>query len=125
MSNTIKISKCDNQLFLVAVNAQDSFLIAEIKSGYNQPVDISLEIEEGDYSGAFTAFGVRSPLRKNGSVSVPKGDYSLVYMGLNWGGPYNFDLNFNGETFKLENDPAKPLEGAIWNKGDLNITFTV
>ena len=101
-------------------------MICDYQSGYNNPVDIEIDIQAGAYSGALQGNGVGGSLNLPSEVmKLPSGTYSLVYVGINWGGPYNFDIEFNGQPFKLENDNAKPLVGAIWNKGDLGITFTV
>ncbi|MDH7447651.1 hypothetical protein [Aquimarina sp. 2201CG14-23] len=127
MSNTIKITQCDNQLVLFAIpqGEGNSYQLCNIKSGNFNSVDVNLQIEAGSYSGGFDANGVGGPLNESGTVQLPAGEYTLVYAGLNWGGPYNFDFTFNGKPYILANDPKKPLYGVIWSKGDNGISFTV
>ncbi|TYP99443.1 hypothetical protein C7447_10139 [Tenacibaculum adriaticum] len=126
MSNTISIKKCDNQLILFAVNENESYEICNVQSGNFHSVDLDIEIKEGAFSGTYIPEGGTSKdLSGTTTVKIPKGNYSLVYVGLNWGGPYNFEFEFNGETYQLLNNPKKELEGAIWNLGNLQIAFDV
>ena len=126
MSNTLKITQCDNELMVLAVNASFSFLICDIQSGNNNSVNVGIDIQSGSYTKAFSANGVNNLINDPSEVvTIPSGTYSLIYVGLNWGGPYNFDIEFNGKPYQLKNDPSKLLTGAVWNRGDLDITFTV
>jgi hypothetical protein len=131
MSNSINITKCDNQLILIAVNntnTNDTVEICNIKSGNSNTVDVTINIEEGSSVPASIQLnGLDKDLSGTYSIQVPAGDYSLVYVGVNWGGPYNFEFTMNkSEPFKLLNNPAKPLNGAIWDLGNLNaIKFSV
>jgi hypothetical protein len=49
---------------------------------------------------------------------LPKGDYTLFLIGINWGGPANFDVTVNFET-----GPAKVLKFASANPG-VGLVFT-
>jgi hypothetical protein len=122
-SNTIKISKCDNQLVMYAVSENASYQICNIQSGYNNPVDVTIALSAGPVGTTVEANGVTQPLNVSGAFTLPAGQYSLVYTGLNWGGPYNFDFEFNGQTYSLPEGNGK--SGAVWNLGNLDITFTV
>lgn len=100
--------------------------ICNIKSGNNNPVSVGIQLEAGSsFSGTVEANGVSSDINENVTVQLPAGEYSLVYTGLNWGGPYNFGFTFNNEKYSLTDDPSKPLTGAIWNLGNLDIKFSV
>jgi hypothetical protein len=128
MSNTINITKCDNELILFAVNqdATDCYEICNIKSGNNNGVDVTINLESGSKASTpITANGVNKPIKSTNSCSLPAGKYTLLYSGLNWGGPYNFQFTFNGVTYELLNDPSKPLFGVIWNRGNNEIQFEI
>lgn len=129
MSNTIKITACDNQLILFAINedASDCFEICNIKSGNYNSVDVVINLTEGTVGQTVTANGVNGPISMpDASFSLPKGKYTLLYSGINWGGPYNFSFSLNGDTpYALSNDSKKPLFGVIWNQGNDSITFEI
>ncbi len=126
MSNTLTISKCDNELIVLAVNGSSSYKICDVQSGNTNLVNVGISIEAGAYTEPAVINGVNGPINKPSEVvNIPSGNYSLVYVGLNWGGPYNFDIEFNGKPYQLKNDPNQALEGAIWNRGNLDIAFSV
>jgi len=129
-TNSINITKCDNQLIIIAVNndnTNETVEICNIKSGNYNSVDVTIDIVESTSptNETITLDGLQQDLSGIYTVTVPAGNYSLIYSGINWGGPYNFEFTFNGETHKLINDTAKPLNGAIWNLGNLDLTFKV
>ena len=116
MSNTIKITKCDNQLILTAFQWSESYEICNLKAASN--LNYTITIKEGTYTGPATQ---ASPI-----VHLPKGTYNLVYTGINWGGPYNFEFKINdGQPYQLLNDVNKPLVGVIWSLGNNSISFDV
>lgn len=130
-SNTIKITKCDNQLVIYAIDVvssptQNSYEICNIKSGYNNAVDVNITISQGDAASApVTGNGVDQPLNiANGEVTLPAGQYALVYTGLNWGGPYQFEMEFNGQPQSLPYSSGGK-NGAVWNLGNMDLTFEV
>ena len=125
--NTIKITDCDNQLILLALqaNGTSSYEICNIQSGNNNPVDVQIQIISGNYDKPVVANGVNKPLNAKHQVTLPKGEYKLVYAGVNWGGPYDFKFKFNDIEPSLPNDPDKHLYGVVWAKGDRDISFIV
>lgn len=124
--NNIEITACDNQLVIYAIQWGVCYEICNIKSGNNHAVQVGIQLEAGaSFSGTLEANGVNGALSEQKTVTLPAGEYSLVYTGLNWGGPYNFDFTFNGHQYQLQNDASKPLTGAIWNLGNLDLTFSV
>jgi hypothetical protein len=127
MSNTIKITACDNQLMLFAINKVEDncYELCNIKSGNSHTVDVTLNIEDGTFQETIEANGVSKNLNETKTVQLPAGEYYLVYAGLNWGGPYNFKFEFNDTTYELLNNPEQPLEGVIWSLGNKNISFNV
>ncbi len=115
MSNTIKVTKCDNQLILTAFQWSKSYEICNLKAASN--LDYNITIKEGPYTGPAT--------QDSPTVYLPKGDYNLVYAGINWGGPYNFEFEFQEKKYQLLNNASKPLVGVIWSLGNNSISFNV
>ena len=107
MSNSIKITKCDNELYILAVatgtNADPNNLsnqLCHIQSGGNQVVDVTINIEEGNYVQPATLNGVFHPLYINSQVKLPKGDYNILAVGIDWGGGRDIEGKINnGESF--------------------------
>lgn len=124
MSNQINVTACDNQLILLAYQSGACFEIANIQSGNNNSVDVTLDIVKGSsFSGTVNLNGVNKALSTTNQVTLPAGTYTLVYAGVNWGGPYNFKMEVNKELFELSNGAA--MQGIVWAKGDNKIQLTV
>lgn len=66
----IDVSKCDNELYVIASTPAGSSELLHIKSGYNKPV----------------AHTIYPP------AILPPGAYTLILIGINWGGPYQFQV---------------------------------
>lgn len=71
--DSITVSKTDNELYLIASTATGSSELVHIKSSYNKPVSDTL------YPGAILAAGT----------------YDLTVVGINWGGPWDFNITLN------------------------------
>lgn len=128
-NNTITITKCDNQLALYAVNMDNlnsSVQICDIQSGYNNQVDVQINLVAGSTaSDTIRLNGVGGPLTPAAQdFALPAGNYALVYTGLNWGGPTQFAFDFNTYTPHLPVGTTDKV-GAVWNLGNLDMTFTV
>ena len=50
MSNTINITACDNEVFIIAYTAGGSYVLAHLNSGYNYQVNVTVTVELGDYT---------------------------------------------------------------------------
>ena len=66
----IDVSKCDNEIYILACTSAGSFELLHIKSGYNKPVSHTI------YPPAI----------------LPPGNYTLIIIGINWGGPQEFNV---------------------------------
>ncbi len=82
MSTTeIRVSRCDNELILIASTPSGSSTICHLKSGFNAPVSYVF----------------------NPGHILPAGDYTLEMVGINWGGPGAFEVTLitdgNPQTF--------------------------
>ncbi|HMG46445.1 MAG TPA: hypothetical protein VK614_03185 [Allosphingosinicella sp.] len=69
----IDVSKCDNELYIIASTPAGSSELFHYKSGYSKPV------AETIYPPAI----------------LPPGQYTLILIGINWGGPQNFVVKQN------------------------------
>lgn len=102
MSNpNIKVTACDNELYILAVPSgnANSYVLGHIKSGYNYGVDVTIDLPSGAYAGPALLNGLGGALNKTISVPLGVGTYSIIIVGINWGGPANFDVNVNGTDF--------------------------
>jgi hypothetical protein len=68
----IHVTKTDNELYIIAIPAGGigSFEICHITSGFNNPVEYRVIPQ---------------------SV-LPAGSYTLLFVGINWGGPQGFSI---------------------------------
>ena len=102
MSTTqIQVTAADNELILIASTSAGSSTLLHYKSGYSQPVNVTL------YPPAILA----------------PGTYSLTMIGVNWGGPANFTVvvTSNGQPTTYQSQPSQNV-GVTWNQ---TITITI
>ena len=122
MSNQIHLTACDNQVILLAITWTDSRMLANIKSGNNNSVDVTIDIESGRSLKTINLNGVDGPLQENLSVDLPPGDYQLFAIGVNWGGPQAMELTFNGQSYTAPTSPE--IEGAFGTYGPIDFTVS-
>lgn len=97
MSNSINISACDNELYLIAVNknGQMSYQLGHVLSGYNNGVDVTINIDQGEYKEPQTQNGLSDALDSTYKVCIPKGEYFIMAVAIDWGGGQQVDLTIN------------------------------
>ena len=117
--NVLHITKCDNELIFLAFQGSASFEIANIKSGNNNPVDVTLNLTSGIWQDGFSANGVNSALSIKADVPLNPGEYELIAMGINWGGPADFNFTFNGKDHKS----APTGNGLVWKTDPIKFTI--
>ena len=106
---------------MVASAWSESFIIANIKSGNEHPVDVTINIVEGSTTTPINLNGVNEPLEGPQSVALPAGKYRLNIVGINWGGPTAFNVQLNNNApYKYGGDSQEPL---IWTGGNPEITI--
>ena len=129
-SNVIQVTACDNQLLIFATQWGYSYQIANIASGNSNPVDVTITIEEGNWTQGYSGNNVLGgPLPSTATVYLPSSDkpYALNCIGINWGGPFQVDFTVNGKKYgsgKLNNNPD-PDVGILWSTGSKPIQITV
>ncbi len=96
MSNTINISACDNELYLIATTGVNSYTLAHVKSGYFFDVAVAITILSGDYTEVQLINGISGPVNKSYTAYLPAGTYTIVAVCVNWGGPWSYNYNLNG-----------------------------
>lgn len=95
----LNVTRCDNELYVVAyADGYGSLEVLHISSGYNDPVNYSVNL---------------------GSVLKP-GAYNISLIGINWGGPAAFTVTLNGTPYNYVN-PNAPL-GLVWNPPPVTVT---
>lgn len=74
----IEVTKADNELYIIAVPSDGfaSSVIGHITSGFNNPVEYKVVPQ---------------------SV-LASGEYTLVLVGINWGGPQQFTVTLTGNA---------------------------
>lgn len=121
MANQIQVTACDNELVVLAYNSTSSFELCRILSGNNQPVNVNMNISAGVYEGTVVLNGVNQPLNVTFPPTIPSGAYSILLLGINWGGPTQFTVNVNGKPYTLPLNPSGP-SGLTFNPGPIAIT---
>lgn len=120
MPNTINVTACDNELIVLAYQWGASFELCRILSGNNQPVNVTLNLQSGTYQGTIVLNGVNGPLSQNITQTLASGAYSLLLLGVDWGGPAQFTVNVNGSPYSL------PLtnegDGLLYHSDPISIT---
>jgi hypothetical protein len=120
MPNTITVTACDNELIVLAYQWGASFELCRILSGNNQPVNVTLTLQSGAYQGTIVLNGVNQPLSQNITQTLASGAYSLLLLGVDWGGPSQFTVDVNGTPYTL------PLtnqgDGLLFKTNPISIT---
>lgn len=122
MQPNINITAVDNELVIIAYQWDISYIVARILSGNSKKVSVNLTINQGNYSGPFTANGVNNPIDEpNAVITLPAGNYSLVGIGIDWGGPQQFQAvittNANPATVTWSSPYQSTGDGVVWNSG--------
>lgn len=97
-TTNIAVSACDNELYLIALPSSSTTNfsgseIAHISSGFNNPVNYSVTPQS----------------------ILPAGQYTLVMVGINWGGPQKFTVVLTtGGVPQTFTAPASTNIGANW-----------
>jgi hypothetical protein len=121
MANTVAVTACDNELVILAYNASASYELCQILSGNSQPVNVTVGIQGGAYQNTVVLNGVNQPLKQAITQSLPSGTYSILMLGVNWGGPTQFTTTINGQPFSIPFTQDGPL-GLTFNPGPVTIT---
>lgn len=100
----IIVGSVDNELYIIASNENESIELCHIKSGY--------------YYKDFCKFSPPSILST--------GNYKLIFIGINWGGPSGFQVTIIGDT-ELPIGPAESTDskdvGVYWSEVvDISVT---
>jgi hypothetical protein len=95
MATTTKIhvTACDNELYILASTPAGSSEVCHLKSGYNNPVEYVVIPQS----------------------ILPAGAYTLIMVGINWGGPQAFKvtLTTGGHDTPYVAQPSTTV-GANW-----------
>lgn len=120
MANQINVTRCDNELIILAYQGNASFELCRVLSGYEQPVNVTLNISEGIYQGPVVLVGYLQGLSQTIPQYLQAGPYSLLLLGINWGGPTEFAVNVNGQAYELP--LTENQDGLVFNPAPIPIT---
>ncbi|HEY2116813.1 MAG TPA: hypothetical protein VGJ51_17080 [Candidatus Angelobacter sp.] len=90
----IHVSKTDNELYIIASTGAGSSEIVHIKSGYNNPVLYDVTPQS----------------------ILPPGDYDLTVVGINWGGPWAFDVTLTPPVTPPIQGSGSGTVGAVFQR---------
>jgi hypothetical protein len=119
MPNVINVTACDNELIILAYQESASYELCRILSGNFNTVAVTLNIQEGQYVDYPTINGVNNPINETKSVTIPAGEYQLLLLGIDWGGPAAFTVNVNGNAYTSSQPHGK---GLVFNPGPIQLT---
>jgi hypothetical protein len=97
----IDVLKCDNELYILACTAAGSSELLHIKSGYNKPAGHTI------YPPAI----------------LPPGNYTLVMIGINWGGPQEFNVKVTAGTATTYSIPL--AAGPVGDNWHIAVPMTI
>ena len=123
MPATITVTACDNELIILAYPTSApnaSFELCRILSGNNTGVNVTLTVQPGTYTGPIVLNGPSNSLNLSVPTCVTSGSYSLLLLGVNWGGVYSFTVNVNGTI--VPGGSGSTGTGLVWNPGPISIT---
>ncbi len=92
--NQVNITASDNELYVIASQGRESSELCHIKSGFNEGVNFSF----------------------NPRAVLPPGDYDLTFVGMNWGGPWRFDVATTPSVGLPPTINGSGTVGVVWNK---------
>lgn len=121
MTNTINVTACDNELIILAYQWGGSFELCRILNGNSYSINQSITINSGPYTGTqIISNGITGPISGTTALTLPSGDYTLLLLGIDWGGPQVFNATVNGTDYS--SPAATDGEGLVWNPGPIAIT---
>jgi hypothetical protein len=115
MTNTINVTACDNELIILAYQWGCSYELCRIMSGNSNQVNVKMNLSAGFHSGPINLNGVNNPLNTQLDVFIPAGQYTLLMLGIDWGGPQQFTVNVNNKLYTLPY--GNQGDGLVWNSG--------
>ncbi|HEX8525800.1 MAG TPA: hypothetical protein VF689_02360 [Allosphingosinicella sp.] len=93
MPTPVKITACDNELYILATQGLGSSELIHVKSGFNNPVTDQFVLES----------------------ILPKGTWQITMIGINWGGPWNFKVKIGtGPTYGTSSNAG--TVGVVWSQ---------
>lgn len=105
---SIVVTQCDNELYGLAVPSSGTF---------------SSELFHFKLGGGIGAAPINYTLPND--AMLPAGNYTLLLIGINWGGPANFEVTVNyqsGAPTVLKYGAPNPGVGAVWTPAGVPIT---
>lgn len=117
-SNSINVTACDNELYIIACNGTSSFQLCHIQSGFHYGVNVNVNIQTGNYIEPPLQNGLYGNLDNTYTVNIPSGTYSIMAVGIDWGGGQQAQLSVTsngGQPQSFGNGGYKPGPTVIPN----------
>ena len=95
-----------------------SFELCRVLSGNSNAIDLTINIDEGPYTGTSVINGVHHPIQHSFTTYLPAGSYQLLLLGIDWGGPAEFDVEVNNRRHNLPY--TSNGDGLLFNPGPIS-----
>ncbi|HEX8623211.1 MAG TPA: hypothetical protein VF718_14680 [Allosphingosinicella sp.] len=92
MATPVKISACDNELYMIATQGLGSSELIHVKSGFNNAVTDQFVLES----------------------ILPKGTWQITMVGINWGGPWAFKIMIGTNSYGQQSNTG--TVGVVWSQ---------
>ncbi len=96
-TTAININYVDNELYIIAIpsTGNGGFELFHYVSGYSDKMYVTIVPQH----------------------VLPPGQYTLSFVGINWGGPtsFNVSLTTNGTTTPVSPQPSTQSVGVVWS----------
>lgn len=124
MTHTINITAVDNELIILAYHWTGSYELCRVLSGNDMTVSVTLTLSQGEYLGPIVLNGVNSQISTSLNVYLPviptTDSYSLLFVGIDWGGAINFAATVDGTSISA---PMGTGAGVVWRPAPIPIAF--
>lgn len=129
-SQTINVTACDNELYLIAFqnNSQGgiSYQLGHIQSGNGNPVNLTITVTAGSYKQPVTINGVQQAITQSQdyTVSIPASTYTLLAVGIDWGGGYNYKFSVGETNYGPDYKPGPGAGGVFDTNTGINFPIS-
>jgi len=127
-NNLIRVRNCCGQLLIYASQWGCSYLVVNLISVKSR-VDVTINIVAGNYQQGYYGSNVNSTARlpTPSTVYLPSGAYALNCIGIGWGGPGPFQVNFtlNGTKYGSGGPVSSPAGGILLSSRQVPIQLVV
>ena len=120
MANTITVTQIDDELIFYAFQTDCSYELFHLR-GYFSGFTVTLNIKEGKFQCCTEYINISEACTL--TAYLPSGTYNICLVGINWGGPSNFNCSIGSSNYTY-NDTSGTL-GAVFSLPEGPVSITV